>query len=173
MATKTMSNPRELFLHELGDILYAEQVLVRELPQLGQEASDRELAKGFEQHARETKQQVENLEKAFRKLGAPVKAERCPGLEGIKAEHDLFVREESPAPDVLDAFLTGAAARTEHYEIATYEGLITMARAMGERDVVELLDKNLKQEKETLKKVNSISKRLAREQAKNNKKAAA
>jgi ferritin-like metal-binding protein YciE len=162
MATKTMSNPRELFLHELGDVLYAEQMLLRTLPQLGQEASDSELAKGFQQHARETKQ----------KLGAPVRAEKCPGIEGIKAEHDQFVREESPAPDVLDSFLTGAAARTEHYEIAAYEGLITMARAMGERDVVQLLDKNLKQEKETLKKVNSISKRLARDGAKKQKAAA-
>jgi ferritin-like metal-binding protein YciE len=169
MATKTMSNPRELFLHELGDVLYAEQMLLRTLPQLEREASDSELAKGFERHAKETKQQVENLQKAFKKLGAPVKAEKCPGIEGIKAEHDQFVREESPAPDVLDAFLTGAAARTEHYEIAAYEGLITMARAMGERDVVQLLDRNLKQEKETLKKVNAISKRLAREGAKKEK----
>jgi ferritin-like metal-binding protein YciE len=169
MATKTMTNPRELFLHELGDILYAEQMLVRTLPQLEQEASDAELAKGFQQHAKETRQQVENLQKAFRKLGEPVKAEKCPGLEGIKAEHDQFVQQESPAPEVLDSFLTGAAARTEHYEIASYEGLITMARAMGERDVVQLLDKNLKQEKETLKKVNSISKRLAREQSKKEK----
>jgi ferritin-like metal-binding protein YciE len=172
MATKTMSSPRELLLHELGDILYAEQLLLRTLPQLEQEASDAELAKGFRQHARETKQQVTNLERAFKKLGEPVKAEKCPGLEGIKAEHDQFVREESPSPAVLDAFLTGAAARTEHYEIASYEGLITMARTMGERDVVELLDKNLKQEKEQLKKVNSIARRIAREQAKKQKAAA-
>src|SRR5918992_225381 len=102
MATTTMSKPRELFLHELGDILYAEQVLTRTLPQLEQEASDSELAKGFEQHAKETQQQVENLQKAFRKLGEPAKAEKCPGIDGIKAEHDQFVREESPAPDVLD-----------------------------------------------------------------------
>ena len=169
MATTMMSKPRELFLHELGDVLYAEQMLLRTLPQLSQEASDSELAKGFQQHAKETEKQVANLQKAFKKLGEPVKAEKCPGIEGIKAEHDQFVREESPAPDVLDSFLTGAAARTEHYEIAAYEGLITMARALGERDVVELLDKNLKQEKETLKKVNSISKRLAREGAKKEK----
>jgi ferritin-like metal-binding protein YciE len=169
MATKTMSNPRELFLHELGDALYAEQMLLRTLPELEREASDSELAKGFQQHAKETRQQVDNLQKAFKKLGASVKAEQCPGIEGIKAEHDLFMREAAPAPDVLDSFLTGAAARTEHYEIAVYEGLIAMARAMGERDVVQLLDRNLKQEKEQLKKVNTISKRLAREGAKKQK----
>ena len=35
-----MSDPRELFLHELGDVLYAEQTLVKALPKLKEEASD-------------------------------------------------------------------------------------------------------------------------------------
>jgi len=164
MASK-MSDPRELFLHELGDALYFEKQLVKTLPKLQTEATDRELARGFGEHLKQTKKHVENVEQAFKALGEKAKAEKCPGIEGLKQEHDEFVSEESPSPEVLDAFLTGAAARTEHYEIAAYEGLVTMARAMGERDVVRLLDENLKQEKETLKKVQTISKRLATEQA--------
>ena len=62
-----------------------------------------------------------------------------------------------------DAFLTGAAARTEHYEIAAYTGLVNQARALGEREAVELLQENLRQEKEALKKVETISKRLLKE----------
>ena len=62
-----------------------------------------------------------------------------------------------------DAFLTGAAARAEHYEIAAYTGLVNQARALGEREAVELLQQNLKQEKEALKKVETISKRLLKE----------
>jgi ferritin-like metal-binding protein YciE len=62
-----------------------------------------------------------------------------------------------------DAFLTGAASRAEHYEIAAYTGLVNQARALGERDAVELLQENLRQEKEALKKVESISKRLLKE----------
>ena len=61
-----------------------------------------------------------------------------------------FVSNESPPPEVLDAFLTGAGARTEHYEIAAYEGLMTMAEAMGEGEVVDLLSENLEQEKTAL-----------------------
>ena len=62
-----------------------------------------------------------------------------------------------------DAFLTGAAARAEHYEIAAYTGLVNQARALGEREAVELLQENLKQEKEALKKVETISKRLLKD----------
>jgi len=161
-----MSDPRELFLHELGDVLYAEQTLVKALPKLQGEASDPELASGFADHLEETRQHVENLKLAFDELGEPAKAEKCPGIEGIKMEHDEFVAKESPTPEVLDAFLTGAGARTEHYEIAAYEGLITMADAMGETKVAELLTENLEQEKTALTKMKSIGKRLAREGAK-------
>jgi ferritin-like metal-binding protein YciE len=147
-----MSDPRELFLHELGDVLYAERVLVKTLPTLQEEASDEELAFGFEQHLKQTREHVKNLETAFEKLGETPKAEKCPGIEGIKQEHDDFVAKESPSQDVLDSFLTGAGARTEHYEIAAYEGLVTMAEAMGEAEVVDLLSENLEQEKTALEK---------------------
>ena len=28
-----------------------------------------------------------------------MKAEKCPGIEGIKQEHDEFVKEQSPSPE--------------------------------------------------------------------------
>jgi len=61
-----MSDPRELFLHELGDVLYAENVLVKALPKLAEEASDEELQLGFEEHLEETREHVKNIEQAFR-----------------------------------------------------------------------------------------------------------
>ena len=163
--TTQMNDPRELFLHELGDVLYAEQTLVKTLPKLQREASDDELAEGFGKHLEETRQQVKNLEQAFEALGEKAKAEKCPGIEGIKKEHDEFVSNESPSPEVLDAFLTGAGARTEHYEFAAYEGLITMAEAMGEDDVARLLNENLAQEQNALRKIQTIGKRLAKQGA--------
>ncbi len=160
--------PRELFLHELGDALTFEKTIVKMLPKLQREAKDRTLANGFQKHLEQSKTHVKNLEKAFKALGARPTSERCPGIEGIKAEHDQFMRSR-PTPDIVDSFLTTAAARTEHYEIAAYEGLIDMARAMGEREVVGLLEQNLKQDKETLKQVQTVGKRLAREAGKKHK----
>jgi ferritin-like metal-binding protein YciE len=161
-----MSDPRALFLHELGDVLYAERTLVKMLPKLQEEASDEELAVGFEEHLDQTRQHVKNVEQAFESLGEKPTAEKCPAIEGIKQEHDDFVANESPSQDVLDSFLTGAGARTEHYEIAAYEGLVTMAEAMGETEVVELLTENLEQEKTALEQLKAIGKRLAQQGAK-------
>jgi ferritin-like metal-binding protein YciE len=161
MTSTQMSDPRDLFLHELGDVLYAERTLVKALPKLQDEASDEELAQGFGDHLEETRQHVKNVEQAFQALGEEAKAEKCPGIDGIKKEHDDFVSKESPSQDVLDAFLTGAGARTEHYEIAAYEGLVTMADAMGEDEVARLLSENLEQERAALQKMPTIGKRLA------------
>ena len=70
------------------------------------------------------------------------------------------MREHSTTPVLTDVFLTGSAARAEHYEIAAYTSLIEQARALGERDSVKLLQANLKQEKDAAKKVETISKRI-------------
>jgi ferritin-like metal-binding protein YciE len=156
-----MTDPRELFLHELGDVLYAENALVKTLPKLAEEATDEQLRAGFETHLEETRQHVKNVEKAFEALGEKPKAEKCPGIDGIKAEHDKFMQDEEPSAQICDMFLTGAGARTEHYEIAAYSGLVTSAKALGETDVAQLLQENLRQEKAALEKLETISERLA------------
>jgi ferritin-like metal-binding protein YciE len=157
-----MTTPKELFVHELQDVYYAEKQLTRVLPQLASEANDRELTRAFEGHLKETEKQIVNLEKVFKNLKRPAQGESCPGIDGIKREHDKFRQEHQTTPVLTDVFLTGAASRAEHYEIAAYTSLIEQARALGERDSVKLLQENLKQEKEALKKVETIGKRITK-----------
>lgn len=154
-----MTEPRQLLLHELGDILYAERVLEKALPKMAKEASDEELQAGFEHHLEETRAQISNIVQAFREMGEKPAAERCPGIEGIKAEHDEFMKHK-PSPQIRDMFLTGAGARAEHYEIAAYTGLVNMAQALGEKEVVRLLKANLAQEKKALRALEAIGKRV-------------
>lgn len=157
-----MTSPKELFVHELQDVYYAEKTLTRVLPQLAREAKDRELTRAFESHLKETEKQVVNLEKVFRNINRTAQGESCPGIDGIKREHDKFRQEHQTTEVLSDVFLTGAASRTEHYEIAAYTSLIEQARALGERDSVKLLQENLKQEKDALKKVETIGKRIVK-----------
>ncbi len=64
--------------------------------------------------------------------------------------------------EIRDLFLTGSGCRTEHYEIAAYTSLITMADSLGEDKVVHLLKENLRQEQETLEKLETAGRRLAK-----------
>ena len=160
-----ITTPRDLFLHELGDILYVERELAEKtLPKLIDEVSDEEFRSGLESHLEETRGHVDNVEKVFELLGEEPQVEKCIGFEGLKKEHDQLVEESSSS--LIDMVDVGAAARTENYEIAAYEGLRRMAKAMGEDEAVGLLDENLKQEKETLREVEKIATRLSNESAK-------
>jgi len=160
-----ITTPRDLFLHELGDIMYVEQKLSTEvLPKLVSEVTDDELRDALEQHLEQTKRHLTNVEKVFEELGESPQAEQCIGFEGLKAEHDKLRSESSP--DLVDSIDLGAAARTECYEIAAYEGLRRMAKAMGEDRAVDLLDRNLEEEKDALKTVEKIATRVSKESAK-------
>ena len=155
-----ITTPRELFLHELGDILYVEQQLADDaLPKLISEVQDLEFRDALEKHLKETRGHVDNVERVFELLDEEPSAEPCVGFEGLKAEHEKLVEETSS--DLIDSVDLGAAARTENYEIAAYEGLRRMAKAMGEEQAVDLLDKNLKEEKEALRLVEKIATRVS------------
>ncbi len=160
-----ITTPRELFLHELGDILYVERALVDEtLPQLIGEVTDREFRASLEQHLEQTRQHVTNVESAFELLGEEPEVEPCLGFEGLKKEHDQMVEET--AGGLIDLIDAGAAARTENYEIAAYESLRRMAKGLGEEKAVELLDTNLRDEKDALREVEKIATRLSNESGK-------
>lgn len=159
-----ISTPRELFLHELGDILFVERQLADEaLPKLIAEVRDEELKSALEEHLVQTRKHVTRVEQVFELFGKEPEAEECLGFDGLKAEHEKLVEETSS--DLIDSVDLGAAARTESYEIAAYEGLRRMAKAMGEEDAVELLDKNLKEEKDALRIVERIATRVSNESA--------
>ena len=154
-----ITTPRELFLHELGDILYVEEQLANEvLPKLINEVKHDEFRTSLENHLEETRRHIENVEQVFSSLGESAKTEECVGFEGLKKEKEELTGKVSET--MIDAVNAGAAARTEHYEIAAYTGLIEKARALGEQDVVSLLDENLKEEKEALRQVESVEKTL-------------
>ena len=113
-----MEKQRGLFLHELGDVLCAEQMIVKMLPELAEEAWDAKLTAALETHLAETETHVRNVEAAFKTLGEKPKAGKCPAIKALKKEHDRFVAQHNPNRPILDTFVTSAVTRTEHYEIA-------------------------------------------------------
>lgn len=158
----SMETPRDLFLHELSDTYSAEQIILRMLPLMAREVTDKELRDAFTAHEKETKEQIRNLDEVFTLLGEQPEQMTCFGAEGLQKEHDSFL-EEQPSEPILTLFVAGAACKTEHYEIESYTGLIDMAKLLGERDVVKLLQENLQQEQEMSKKATAFEKRLGKE----------
>ncbi len=154
-----MQTAHELFLHELSDMLDAERNILEALEEQANESSRPELQKAFESHRQQTEKQVQRLEQVFESLEEEPEETECKGIQGLIAEHDSF-KEEDPSEDLVDIFNAGAACKVEHYEIAAYTALINMAQQMGHTKAVKLLNQNLKEEQQTLKKMEGFIKKL-------------
>ena len=159
-----IGDSRQLFQHKLGAALTMERTVLKMLETSEQKAQDDKVKQQFAHHREETEGQIRNLEQAFSALGGEQQVQPCPAIDGLKAEAEQLISQTSK--QLVDAVLIGGAAETEHHEIAVYEGLITKAEAMGEEDVVALLQENLEQEQHTLKEVQAAGEQLAQQLAK-------
>ncbi len=153
MKLQTLEN---LFLHELKDLLSAEKQLVKALPKMAKGASSDALRSAIEQHLEQTKTHVERLEKVFESSGKTARAEHCKAMEGL-IEEGADVLEEEGSAAVKDAALIGAAQRVEHYEIAAYGTVRTLAELLGHKEAVDLLQQTLDGEKETDEKLTQLA----------------
>jgi ferritin-like metal-binding protein YciE len=154
--TKDIKTMNDLFVHQLQDIYYAEQQLVKALPTMADKATDAQLKQGFLTHLEETKTHVKRLEQVFEMHGAKIKAVNCPAIDGIIKEADE-VASEVEDKSVLDAALINAGQAAEHYEITRYGSLIAWAKQLGRNDCAGVLQKTLDEEKATDKKLTSMA----------------
>ena len=155
----TLTDPRELFVHKLGVVLKSERQVEKTLPKLRKEAQSPQLQQLFEHHLQETKEHIGNLEQAFELLGEKPKEHPSRVTEGLEKEHREL--RDQVGEELIDHVAAGAAIATEHHEIAAYETLITMGEALGETEVVHLLEQNFDQERHTLEEIKKASQQLA------------
>jgi ferritin-like metal-binding protein YciE len=152
----TVSDLRELFVHDLEDIYYAEGELLDALSELADATEEEEIATAFREHREETEGHVDRLERVFDMLGQEPETEECEGIEGLIEEHREFV-DMDPEGTVLDVHNLVAAQKTEHYEIAAYGNLALIADRLGMEEAGDLLHENLEEEEAALSKLASLT----------------
>jgi ferritin-like metal-binding protein YciE len=146
----------DVFQAELRDLYSAEQQLVQALPDMVSAATSKQLAEAIESHLGETREHVSRLEQVFESAGLTPESEHCDGMEGLIKEGSE-VAEAKGDGDARDAALIGAAQRVEHYEIAAYGTVRTLAEQLGHDDAVELLSKTLDEESAADEKLTKIA----------------
>src|SRR5205809_6645259 len=117
----------------LRDMYYAENQIMKALPEMIEKANDPQLKQGFQTHLGETKNQVKRLEEVFRLHGKEISGVDCPAIDGIIEEADDVACEVADRP-VLDAALIAAAQAVEHCEIARDGTTIARATLLGGND---------------------------------------
>jgi len=144
--SKNIATMNDLFIYMLQDIYYAEQQIVKALPDMIEKASDLKLRECFKSHLAESRNHVKRVEEVFRMIGVDATETDCPAIDGIIEEAD-DIAGEAENNSVMDAALIAAAQAVEHYEMTRYGSLIAWARQLGRSDCVSLLEKTLEEEK--------------------------
>ena len=137
----------ELFIDELKDIYWAEKHLMKALPKMAKAATSDELRTAIENHLAETENHVSRLEDAFASIDEKAVAKKCEAMAGLIKEGDEIVAETEKGTFTRDAGIISAAQKIEHYEIASYGTLKTLATVLGYNEAAELLDATLQEEK--------------------------
>ena len=156
--SKDIQSMDDLFVHGLQDIYYAENQILKSLPNMIEKAASGELRKALQTHLAETRKQVQQLERVFRMHGNEPQGSSCPAIDGILEEADDIMGEVEDK-NVLDAAMIAAAQAVEHYEITRYGALIAWAKQLGRRDCAAVLRQNLVEEKATDKKLTAMAER--------------
>ena len=154
--SKDIKSMDDLFLHVLQDIYYAENQIVKALPDMIEKATNRDLTAAFKGHLEETEKQIKRLDQAFELLGEKPKGTQCPAIDGIIDEAQEIAGDIDD-PEVLDAALLAAAQAVEHYEITRYGTLVAWAKQLGREDCAGVLHQILDQEKSTDQKLSRIA----------------
>lgn len=155
-SSMTLNSLDDLFLVQLQDLYDAEQRLTKALPKMAEAARHRELKSAFQKHLRETEQHVKRLEKVFSILGQSAQRETCEAMKGLISEGDEAIGAGG-SDDVRDAALIAAAQRVEHYEMAGYGTVRTLAEQLGHKEIARLLQETLDEEGACDKKLTEIA----------------
>jgi ferritin-like metal-binding protein YciE len=151
-----MDDITTLMVEQLKDLHSAERQLLRALPRMQKAATSPTLQECFQLHAEQTEAQVERIVQALEQVGGKPGRKVCEAMRGLieEATHEMQENDRGPMMDVL---LIAAAQRVEHYEIAAYGTLVTLAKAAGQSELAGLLAQTLNEEKETDAKLTQVA----------------
>jgi len=146
-AETTDSALNELFINELKDIYWAEKHLTSALPKMAKAATTDQLREALENHLAETENHISRLESVFDVIGEKAVAKKCEAMAGLIKEGEEIISETEKGTSTRDAGIISAAQKVEHYEIATYGTLKTLANVLGYNEAVDILNATLEEEK--------------------------
>ena len=154
--SKSTTNPKmsdessalkDFFIDSLKDLYWAEKNLVKAIPRMAKKATSDELRSALESHLAETENQVIKLEQVFASIDEKATAKKCEAMEGLIKEAESIMSETEDGTMTRDVGIIAAAQKVEHYEIASYGTIRTLADVLGLPEASELLNQILEEEK--------------------------
>src|SRR6266496_3843200 len=139
----------EMFKLQVQHIYDAEKQLIEVFPLIIDAATNQDLRQQLHDHFIQTEKHVSRLEEIFGIMGIKSEEKKCEAMKELVKETDAGIKETETGSSTRDAALIMAVQKIEHYEIATYGGLVQFATSMGFETITSLLDQTLQEEKDS------------------------
>ena len=156
---------KEFFIDSLKDLYWAEKHLTKALPKMAKKATSEELRSALEKHLAETENQIIKLEQVFASIDEKAVAKKCEAMEGLVKEAESIMSETEDGTMTRDVGIIAAAQKVEHYEIASYGTVRTLADVLGLPEAAELLNQILDEEKNADSLLTQIAEAYVNQQA--------
>lgn len=143
-----MKTLKKLFLDGLAEIYDAEKRLAWSMPQMVASATCVHLQDAMAANLQETQEHVSRLEGIFDSLGEKVRRKTNETTIALLDE-SLEIMSSFEGFPVINAALIALVQKIEHYEIAFYGCLRDWAAVLGEKEVADILQEILDEDKAT------------------------
>lgn len=161
-----MQDLKDLFTHEVEDLLSAEKQIIEALPTMIEKAKNQQLKTALQQHLAVTEKQKQRIEEIIETLkeskeGKEGNEEKtgllsrlfsggekmCKGMQGLIKEGEKIMSADMN-PQVLDAAIIACAQKIEHYEICGYGTVKAYAQELNLPEISQKLEQTLNEEYE-------------------------
>ncbi len=151
-----MENLRQLFEYRLQNVYAAEYDLLDLLQELAVETKDASLQRALADQRNSILVHIKRLERIFKMLGRQPEERRSQELDGIVRMKREFA-DERPTPALRDFFNREVAREIQHFQISSYETLLSLAAATEMPNVQKILRDNLHEEESALYEIKLLS----------------
>jgi ferritin-like metal-binding protein YciE len=145
---------QKLLIQGVQELYYTEQQLVDALEGLADQSEYEDASQAFSEHREETRAHADRLEQVFEKLGEEPQTREEKVVDALIQEHEEFASNKDG--DVLDRYSIAAGQKTEHYEIAMYGNVTSLAGKLGEDEAADLLEETLREEEDALDELSQV-----------------
>lgn len=135
----------DLLVSSLTLLYAAQREMLRVLPRVISEVSCAELREVLLSYIGEIETRVERLEAAARVLSFPMASGANSGVNGLIRDLTKIAKRRGEI-GVVDVALMAALRQIEFCEISSYETARSIAEVLGEGEVSQLLEENLREE---------------------------
>jgi len=165
MLEKEKPQLHHFLVSELKTIYWAEKHLMEALESVATRATSMELQHTILEHLEETRVHAYRLEEVFAALKEEPGTRTCDAIVGLTTEMNKAIAETEDNSILRDVAIIATSQKIEHYEIATYGTLKTLAETLEYYHISGKLAETLQDEKNADTRLTYLAEGLVNKQA--------